>query len=63
MEKLTPFETYQILYQIEKDLQLNQGLSEDKANRRANIYAVKNTWRAYNSQVRPVAYISSMEFY
>ena len=44
MIKLTPKLIYEDLYtSAYKDL-LNYGLSEDQSSRKANIYAVKNTW-------------------
>jgi len=40
---------YEIIYTREKRTYLdNLDISEDKASRMANIYAVKNTWREFN---------------
>lgn len=42
-------ELYNLIYKNEKIIGMNiMKLSEDKALRLANIYAVKNTWKNYN---------------
>jgi len=42
-------EIYNLIYKNEKIIGMNiMKLSEDKASRLANIYAVKNTWKYYN---------------
>ena len=42
-------ELYNLIYKSEKIIGMNiMKLSENKASRRANIYAVKNTWKYYN---------------
>jgi len=40
---------YTLLYGLHKERYLQQGLTEDKASRKANIYAVKNTNILYNA--------------
>ena len=43
-------ELYNLIYKNEKIIGMKiYKLSEDKASRRANIIAVKNTWKIYNS--------------
>ena len=43
-------ELYNYIYKNEKFIGMKiYKLSEDKASRRANIIAVQNTWRIYNS--------------
>ena len=43
-------ELYNYIYKNEKFIGMKiYKLSEDKASRRANIIAVKNTWKIYNS--------------
>lgn len=50
MIKLTPKLIYEDLYaSAYKDL-LMYGLSEDQSSRKANIYAVKNTWNFFTSE-------------
>lgn len=40
---------YNLIYKNEKIIGMNiMRLSEDKASRRANIIAVKTTWKHYN---------------
>lgn len=40
---------YNFIYKNEKIIGINiLKLTEDKASRLANIYAVKNTWKYYN---------------
>lgn len=52
MTELTPKLIYEDLYALAyKDL-LRYGLSEDQSSRRANIYAVKNTWKFFTSEDR-----------
>ena len=52
MIELTPKLIYEDLYtSAYKDL-LTYGLSEDQASRKANIYAVKNTWNFFTSNHR-----------
>ena len=52
MTELTPKLIYEDLYtSVYKDL-LMYGLSEDQSSRRANIYAVKNTWKFFTSEHR-----------
>ena len=41
-------EAYQYLYYVKKNIFLQEGLSEDKSSRKANIYAVKNSWKFFN---------------
>ena len=42
-------ELYNLIYKNEKIIGMNiMKLSEDKASRRANIIAVKTTWKHYN---------------
>lgn len=42
-------ELYNLIYKNEKIIGMNiYKLSEDKASRRANIIAVKTTWKHYN---------------
>ena len=48
---LTPQQIYTKLFRTKQMQYLNiERLSEDASNRKANIYAVKNTWTAYNNQ-------------
>ena len=50
MIELTPKLIYEDLYaSAYKDL-LMYGLSEDQSSRKANIYAVKNTWKFFTSE-------------
>lgn len=43
-------ELYNYIYKNEKYIGMKiYKLSEDKASRKANIIAVKNTWKIYNS--------------
>ena len=50
MTELTPKLIYEDLYtSVYKDL-LMYGLSEDQSSRKANIYAVKNTWKFFTSE-------------
>lgn len=61
--KLTPQQIYSELYtHVKRGYETFHGLSEDKASRKANIFAVQNTWRVFNEQ-KSDTYISSMEFY
>ena len=63
MIKLTPKLIYEDLYaSAYKDL-LNYGLSEDQSSRKANIYAVKNTWNFFTSDDKQhVIYRRMLEF-
>lgn len=50
MIELTPKLIYEDLYaSAYKDL-LMYGLSEDQSSRKANIYAVKNTWTVFTTE-------------
>jgi len=42
-------EVYEYLYKTIKDFKIKSGMPEDMASRKANIYAVKNTNRIFNS--------------
>ena len=43
-------ELYNLIYKNEKIIGINiLKLTEDKASRRANIIAVKTTWKLYNN--------------
>ena len=63
MIELTPKLIYEDLYtSAYKDL-LNYGLSEDQSSRKANIYAVKNTWSFFTSNDKQhVIYRRMLEF-
>ena len=47
---MTPIEIYNTIYATHKAriLTINLTISEDKASRLANKFAVKNTWSFYN---------------
>ena len=49
--KLTATEIYTLIQTIIHDLQLKHAnATEDKATRRGNIYAVRDTWYYFNNQ-------------
>lgn len=63
MIELTPKLIYKDLYaSAYKDL-LMYGLSEDQSSRKANIYAVKNTWKFFTSEDRVCIIYRSMLIY
>lgn len=41
---MTLLESYRLIHQSVKGILISQGYTEDKASRKANIYAVKNNW-------------------
>lgn len=49
---MTPKEVYENIFKAAKENALKKGLTEDKANRRANIIAIKNTWTTFNDILR-----------
>lgn len=49
MTKLTPQIIYKDLYKSTFKELTKYGISEDQASRKANIYAVKNTWYLFSS--------------
>ena len=48
----TPKEIYKKIYDARKAEYMINGLTEDKASRKANIKAVQTTWELYNDQYR-----------
>lgn len=63
MIELTPKLIYEDLYtSAYKDL-LKYGLSEDQSSRKANIYAVKNTWKVFTSEDKEYEIYRSMLIY
>ena len=63
MIELTPKLIYEDLYaSAYKDL-LTYGLSEDQSSRKANIYAVKYTWKFFTSKYRKCRIYRSMLIY
>jgi len=45
----TPLDIYNHLYRTLKSHKIKCGMDEDMASRKANIYAVKNTWKVFVS--------------
>lgn len=57
---LTPLLVYKDLYESSyKDL-IKYGLTPDQASRKANIYAVKNTWRFFTSEDKEAKFYRTM---
>ncbi len=50
----TQRQIYEYLYLLYKKNEIRLGINEDAASRRANIFAVKNTWEVFNNQNAPV---------
>lgn len=51
VQLISKTEVYNTLYEAYKnELKCKYGIIDDKASRKANIYAVKNTNRFYNKQ-------------
>lgn len=49
---LTVRDAYNIVFSYSKALALNEGVTEDTANRIATLSAVKSTWDCYNALVQ-----------
>ena len=54
---MTQHQTYNLIYEVIKQQQLNRGVSKDKASRVANQYAVKATWYVFNSPSTQIKFI------
>lgn len=48
----TPIELYNKIYRQDLQKNIESGMSEDKASRKANLTAVKNTWKCYIFQFK-----------
>lgn len=53
-DSITPMDVYNNLFKSHKQMFLSFGKTEDKANRKANIIAIKNTWKIYNEIIKKV---------
>ena len=45
---MTQLEVYNEIYKANKEIFIEQDMTEDKASRRANKIAVQRTWAVYN---------------